>query len=266
MKPIDHRFLLLTLAALFLSLFPVKADEIKVGAVTRDMIVYVPKGLPPNSPLIISMHGRGQSPEYQRDMAKFEPIADKEKFAVVYPRGLNNGWDIQGTGDIDFLLAIIEDMHKRYKIDTKRVYLSGFSMGGMMTYHAARKIADKIAAFAPVSGYLMGGPDTASSRPIPIIHIHGTTDDVVPFDRVQSTLDAWIKRDKVSTKPKVTKPYPAGKPGSPASKTSWGPGADGVEVVLITLPGKGHWYSMDPVQVNSSEEIWNFVKKYSLKK
>jgi poly(3-hydroxybutyrate) depolymerase len=60
-------------------------------------------------------------------------------------------------------------MYNKYGIDRDRVYLSGFSMGGMMTYYAATKIADKIAAYAPVSGFLMGGPDTSSSRPIPII-------------------------------------------------------------------------------------------------
>ena len=138
-------------------------------------------------------------------------------------------------------------------------------MGGMMTYYAATKIADKIAAFAPVSGYLMGGHNTNSSRPVPIIHVHGTADDVVAYSGVQPCLDAWVKRNNCPVSPVVNQPYPASNPNSLASKSYWGPGLNGVEIVLITIKDKGHWWSLDvQAGVHTSAEIWEFCRKYSL--
>ena len=243
----------------------VAQETIQVGSTTRSMIVYVPQNLPLNRPLIISMHGLNQDAGYQQAQAKWEPIADTAKFVVVFPNGINNSWDISGTSDINFLLTIIDTIYNRYGIDRNRVYLSGFSMGGMMTYYAATKIADKIAAFAPVSGYLIGGPNTNSSRPIPIIHTHGTADDVVSYSGVQTCINAWVTRDGCPSTAQVTDPYPVSNPNSIASKSYWGPGTNGVEIVLMTLEGKGHWYSVDPVNgINTSAEIWNFCKKFSL--
>ncbi|MBN2174701.1 MAG: carbohydrate-binding protein [Bacteroidales bacterium] len=238
-------------------------EDFMVGSTTRKMLVYAPSGIIPGRPLLISMHGYNQDINYQKNQTKWELIAKENNFVVVYPGGINNSWDISGTTDIDFILAIIDEMADRYSIDRNRVYLSGFSMGGMMTYYAATQIADKIAAFAPVSGYLMQGPDTNSSRPIPIIHTHGTADDVVGYSGVAACLDAWVARNGCPADAQITKPYPEGSLYGD-SKSYWGPGIDSVEVVLITLNNKGHWHSIQDNGVNSSQEIWDFCKKFSL--
>jgi len=240
-------------------------ENIKVGTTTRNMLVYVPQSLGTNRPLVISMHGYNQDANYQQGQAKWEAIADTAKFVVVYPNGVGNSWDISGSSDTDFLVAIIDTIASRNKIDRNRVYLSGFSMGGMMTYYAATKIANKIAAFAPISGYNMGGPNTNSSRPIPIIHTHGTTDDVVAYSGVQTCINAWITKNDCSATAVVTSHYPASNPNSIATKYYWSNGINGVEIVLMSLAGKGHWISIDPVNgINTSLEIWNFAKRYSL--
>ena len=238
-------------------------EDFQVGSTTRKMLVYAPSTIVPNRPLLISMHGYNQDINYQRTQTQWESIAKVNNFVVVYPGGINNSWDISGTTDIDFILAIIDEMVKRYDIDRERVYLSGFSMGAMMTYYAMTKIADKIAAFAPVSGYNMAGPDTNSSRPVPIIHIHGTADDVVPYSGVAASLSAWVARDGCPATAQVTQPYPVGSSLNDA-KYVWGPGIDSVEVVLISLAGKGHWHSIEANGVNTSQEIWDFCKKFSL--
>ena len=248
-------FLLLAVTSLM-----VKADEITVDGTKRNYIVYAPKNLGEKRPLLISCHGMNQDANYQKDMLKIESVADTAKFVTVFPNGIDKGWDISGNRDINFVLALIDKMIDRYDIDPNCVYLSGFSMGGMFTYHAMNKIADKIAAFAPISGYPLGGGSYTSSRPVPIIHTHGTGDDVVNFGGVQSVLNGWINRNHCSTTPVVTTRY---RGAANITRRVWGNGDDGVEVVLMELADKGHWISND-YGVLTGDEIWKFCKRYSL--
>ena len=235
------------------------ADNIEVGGKTRNYLKYVPSNLPANRPLLISCHGMNQDANYQKGQMAIEALADKEKFVTVFPDGINKAWDISGRTDIDFILKLIDKMAELHDIDRDRVYLSGFSMGGMFTYHCMNNIADKIAAFAPISGYPMWGATAAASRPVPIIHTHGTGDDVCTFDKVQGVLDVWIKFNKCNTTPSVISSY---KGAGHATYRKWSGGTNGVEVVLLEFAGKGHWVSNDVVK--TGEEIWNFCSRYSL--
>ena len=248
--------LLLTL----LSLVSAKADDITVDGVKRNYIVYAPKNLGDKRPLLISCHGMNQDAAYQKGMLVIESVADTAKFVTVFPNGIDKSWDLGGNKDLNFMRAIIDKMVEKYNIDRNRVYLSGFSMGGMFTYFAMNRMADTFAAFAPISGYPMWGASFTSSRPIPIIHTHGTTDDVVNFNGVASVLAGWVQRNGCRTTAKVTKPYRA----SHITRHYWGPGINGVEVVLLEMANKGHWISNDN-GVKTGEEIWNFCKRFSLK-
>ena len=253
-----HYYLLLLL--LLTALTGLRAETITVGGTVRSYIVYAPKDLGEGRPLLISCHGMNQDANYQKGMLQIESVADTAKFVTVFPEGINRGWDIGGDRDINFVKALIDAMVTKYKIDRNRVYLSGFSMGGMFTYHAMNRIPDVIAAFAPISGYPMGGTTaSASVRPIPIIHTHGTGDDVVNFGGVQGALNAWIQHNHCPSQAKVQTNY---RGASHITRRTWGPGDQGVEVVLMELRDKGHWISNDIVL--SGDEIWKFCKRYSL--
>ena len=245
------------------AMLPGKADNITVNGTQRNYIVYAPKNLGENRPLLISCHGMNQDANYQKGMLVIESVADTAKFLTVFPNGIDKSWDISGNRDINFITALIDKMVTQYKIDRNRVYLSGFSMGGMFTYHAMNKIPDKIAAFAPISGYPINGATANSNvRPIPIIHTHGTSDDVVNFGGVQGSLNVWIKHNGCPTSAKVTQRY---RNASHITRRVWGPGNDGVEVVLMEMAGKGHWISNDN-GVKTGDEIWRFCSRYSLNK
>ena len=235
------------------------SETLQVGSDQRKMLTYVPSGLEPGSPLIISIHGMDQDPNYQHTNTRWDQVADTARFAVVYPQSMQSGystWDINtkstSNKDIQFFLAIIDDMEKRYQIDRNRVYLGGFSMGGMITYLAMGVIADKIAAFAPISGYLMQGDSYQSSRPIPIIHTHGTKDGVVGYDGVANIISGWRTRNGCPSQATTTQPK------SGTTRDFWGPCDEGVDMVLVSIQGKDHEPS------GTSVEIWNFVKNYSL--
>ena len=236
-------------------------EKLKVGGTEREYKIYVPKDLGAKRPLLISCHGMSQDAAYQMGMLDIQSVADTAKFVTVFPEGISKSWDITGNRDINFMLAIIDEMVEKYDIDRGRVYLSGFSMGGMFTYHAMNKIADRIAAFAPISGYPMGGATASPNvRPIPIIHTHGTSDDVVTFANVQKNLNVWIKHNGCPETAEVTKRY---RNAAHITRHVWGPGNDDVEVVLMEMANKGHWISNDN-GVKTGDEIWRFCSRYSI--
>ena len=260
---------ILLLFLFIIGLTPVKADNITVDGTSRSYNVIVPNNLGEGRPLLIFCHGYNQdagwmqNSEFKNDQVSMEAVCDTAKFVCVFPNGINKSWDTSGNRDINFIKAIIDKMVTQHKIDRNRVYLGGFSMGGMLTYHAMNKIPDLIAAFAPCSGYPMGGATAnANVRAIPILHIHGTSDETCAFSGAQPALNVWINHNGCPTTAKVTNNYNG---FSGCKMHVWGPGNDGSEVRLLELPNKGHWICKEK-QVYTGKEIWNFCKRFSLNK
>ena len=234
-------------------------DYKKMSVSGREIHVYAPSGLKENSPLLISCHGMDQDPNYQQSNTHWEAVADTAGFVVVYPRGGTgmSTWDIQGDQDTKWMVQIIDQMYTDYKIDKKRVYLSGFSMGGMFTYHSMSKIADKIAAFAPTSGTNVFGASKAM-RPVPIIHPHGTNDDVLPYNNVEGFIKNYRDQFNCPSQAKEETNYPNAE-NSGATMYTWGPCDKGVYIKHLKLPGRGH----SPSKADVSD-IWNFVKQWDV--
>ena len=255
---------ILSLLLMIVGLLPTAADNITVNGTSRSYNVIVPKNLGENRPLLIFCHGYNQDAgwmqnnEFKNDNVSMEAVCDTAKFVCVFPNGIDRSWDTGGDRDINFIKAIIEKMVTQHKIDRNRIYLGGFSMGGMLTYNAINKMSDIIAAFVSCSGPSVIAPK-AGLRPIPLLHIQGTDDN---WGGVQPALNPWIKHNGCSTTDKVISNYNG---FSGAKLHIWGPGNDGVEVRLLELTGKGHWICKEP-QVYTGKEIWNFCKKYSLNK
>lgn len=233
-------------------------DYKKISVSGREVYVYAPSNLADNSPLLMSFHGMDQDPNYQQSNTHWEAVADTAGFVVAYPKGATgySTWDISGDQDTKWITQIIDQMANDYKIDKKRVYMSGFSMGGMLSYHAMGKIADKIAAFAPCSGYLMMGAGTAQ-RPVPIFHTHGTSDNVVGYDGLENNLKSYRQQFKCPDKAEVEDNHPNGE--NRATLYTWGPCDNGIYVKHLKLEGRQH----SPSKADVSD-IWNFVKGYDL--
>ncbi len=232
---------------------------IKVDGTVRQYLEYVPQSLGENRPLIIALHGNSGHGSYHKGQMKVESVADTAKFVTVFPNGLDRTWDIGGNKDLNFMHALIDEMYRKYKIDRNRVYLTGWSMGGMFTYYAMMKDANTFAAYAPMSGYHFWGGKAESSRPVPILHIHGKDDDVVTVGSLQTELNKWIKRNNCNTKAKTTKMY---RNASNVNLYVWDGGKDGVEVRYLEIEGMKH--AIWNTGFKSIEEIWNFCSRYSL--
>ena len=255
---------ILSILLLAAGLMPAQADNITVGGTSRSYNIIVPKNLGQNRPLLIFCHGYNQdagwmqNSEFKNDNVSMEAVCDTAKFVCVFPNGIDRAWDTGGDRDINFIKAIIERMVTQHKIDRNRIYLGGFSMGGMLTYNAINKLSDQIAAFVSCSGPSVVTP-SSKTRPVPILHIQGTADN---WGGVQPALNPWIKHNGCSTTDKVINNYNG---FSGAKLHIWGPGNDGVEVRLLELKDKGHWICKEP-QVYTGKEIWNFCSRYSLNK
>ena len=250
-------------------------EEVKVGTSTRKTLTYVPKNVEKSPALVISLHGMNQDPEYQQKQTQWSALADTEGFIVTYPLGNNRMWDTGGMGDVKFVEAIMKDMELKHNVDKNRIYLSGFSMGSWLGYHCLETLGDKIAAFGPVSGVDIGKQPKAN-RKVPIMHIHGTGDDVFKYTgdpyhmaggypSIEEYVKKWAAYEGCdASNPQVIRPYPANCTGPKATRTIYNNVNDGVEVTLIAIDGKGHWHSNDPNGVNSTQELWNFFKFHQL--
>lgn len=250
-------------------------EDVKVGTSTRKTLTYVPKNVEKSPALVISLHGMNQDPGFQQNQTQWNALADTEGFIVTYPLGNNKMWDTSGMGDVKFVEAVMKDMELKHHVDKNRIYLSGFSMGSWLGYHCLETLGDKIAAFGPVSGVDIGKQPRAN-RMVPIMHIHGTGDNVFKYTgdpkhmaggypSIEEYVKKWAAYEGCDTSnPQVIRPYPAGRKTANDTRTIYNNVNDDVEVTLISIDGKGHWHSNDPNGVNSTQELWNFFKRHQL--
>jgi polyhydroxybutyrate depolymerase len=148
-------------------------------------------------PLVIVLHGGGGSGlQIETNQAGFDPIADREGFAVVYPDGVESSgplgartWNAgtccgfaqsASVDDIGFVTTMLDQLEADACIDRSRVFATGMSNGAMLAYRIACERADRIAAIAPVAGSMMFAP-CAPNRRVAVFHVHGTEDNNVPY-------------------------------------------------------------------------------------
>ncbi len=188
--------------------------------VSRTYLVYLPHNYQANMPLILYLHGYQDTPQYQAKYTRLHAYADTAGLIVVYPTGSskdgNPGWNSgivdhswiksdTTANDLGYLSALIDTIDSKYNIDLGRVYCAGLSMGGEMTYRVASEMGHRIAAIASVAGT----PNDIQekhyrySHPFPILHFHGTADNIIPYDEdfsyswsVQRTMDFWIDKNE----------------------------------------------------------------------
>jgi len=158
----------------------------------RDYMLHVPASYTGKDrvPLIVDMHGSGQNPSNQMGSSGWNGKADKTGFIVVYPNALNARWNAgtccspsveQNVDDVGFLRAVVAKIKKDGCIDSKRVYASGLSGGGLMSYRLACEAPDIFAAVAPVSGATVFAP-CKPSIPVSVVAYRGLNDDLVPYN------------------------------------------------------------------------------------
>ena len=178
----------------------------------RFYFVYLPKNYSNSEsfPLVIYLHSYGGAATTEMDYTMFNQVADENNFVMVFPSGKSN-WN-SGIGDLDdypppdlddvgFIEELIELLSNTYSLDLKRVFATGYSNGGFMSYKLACELSEQIAAIASVGGGLAVSTFESCDpkRPIPIMHIHGTSDGWIPIEglpgmlSIEETMNYWIE-------------------------------------------------------------------------
>lgn len=243
-------------------------QSFQVAGISRNYILHAPAGLS-NPPLVFVIHGFNMTGQQEVSLTRMNQVADREKFIVVYPNALPNGsnqqsWDMTGPNDYAFLLAIIDSVDAKHKIDRNRVYASGFSMGGFLSFQLGCRYADVFAAIAPVSGLLRETETCSPKRPVPMIFTYGTNEGFDVDGFVQSG-EKWVQLNGCTGTPNVARPYPAGNLNSVVTRTTYTSCKEGAEVAIQSVQGGTHEWPMNTqTKVNNSEEVWAFFKKFSL--
>lgn len=257
---------------------------------TRNYTIYIPANYNAANahPIVFNLHGYTSSGTAQASLTNMNAIADTAGFIVAYPEGtLDNSlqpyWNAgYGTGvdDIGFIDALIDVIAASYTIDLQRVYSTGLSNGGIMSNTLACALNDRIAAIAGVGGTMSIVQNNACSpsNKIPVMHIHGTSDIVVPYAGngvllgVNALITHWRTHNGLTSASSSTAfSNTSLLDGSTADLIAYETGSN-YPVHLIRVNNGGHSWPGSGVIVSGSTnmdfdaslEIWKFFSQYRL--
>lgn len=271
-------------------------DSLSFDGIERTYLVHIPASYDDSkpTPLVIGMHGGfGNATQFERQSGLSDK-ADQENFIVVYPEGITSptGVTTWNAGvccgyasatqvdDVGFINALIDKLESELNIDPNRIYATGMSNGGFMSYRLACELSDRIAAIAPIAASMT--MDVCNPvRPVPIFHIHSYLDSNIPVNGgigdgisihysppLDSIFNEWslrnncrITNDTVEVSEKLT-------------AILWESCDCRVDMVLIITEDGGHSWAGgvgtplgDPPSnnISATDEMWTFFKNHDLK-
>lgn len=267
-------------------------------------------------PVVITLHGHPSWCMDPKFFTGFDEKANKEGFIVVYPNGhlaplleriliffntlfpiarLWNCWDYCDIDDVGFIRALINHLDSTLNINSSRIYITGISGGGMMTYRLGADLSDIVAAIAPIAGSI-GGIWYAEStlyfipkpaHPMPVIVFHGLQDRNLPYDggwvngtirlwntnikvdintyflSVDESVSFWVEHNNCNPIPEIET-----SPSGNIIKQTYANGTDSSEVVLYTVVDGGHeWFGgpeafWPPCEISATDLMWEFFESH----
>ena len=191
------------------------SQKLDFGGNTRTYRAYVPKNISSNPKMIFAFHGLGSD---GRQMAYFSALHNSTdtNTIVVYPDatksikpGIRPGWNsgfccgsglVDKVDDIGYVKALVDQLSKKYSVNSDNIYATGFSSGAMLVQRIATDEPRLFAGYVSVAGNIgTVGNELKPSHPVPILHIHGQQDNIVPYDGGEGGSDPklmWGNFDK----------------------------------------------------------------------
>ena len=257
-------------------------------ALERYYIIYVPEsGVSEASmPVLFALHGYGSTAEIHKNYTNYQPLAETSKFIVIYPQGSyfqgtftsGNHWNVGSwtagstADDVDFINEVIDLVSKKESINQNRIYSSGMSNGGFMSYHLACNLSSRIAAIASVTGSMSKETleNCSPSHPTPILQIHGALDVTVPFngdstinmESIDNVFNYWTTYNSCDPIPSlIVTDYV----DFSVDYQKYNNCLNSVKVELYKISSMGHtWPGKNNYGISATEEVWNFVSQFDI--
>ena len=250
--------------------------------IIRQFYIYVGSTYTSNSSILFSLHGYTSRGLWNMNYTGFQSIADQEGFIVIYPQGTllpstgQTHWNVGGwttgstTDDVGFINEIIEFIDDEYSIDQSRIYSTGMSNGGYMSYKLACDLSSKIAAVVSVTGSMT--PETFDScsptHATSIAQIHGLQDSVVNYygslwsKPIEEVIDFWMSFNNCSETPETIE-INGINGGGIHNIYSNCDNQTSVELFLMTNMWHD-WPNFDNHDIQASTTVWDFLSKYNI--
>jgi polyhydroxybutyrate depolymerase len=277
--------------------------RLEVDGRDRSYRVHVPGSYDQSqpAPVVLAFHGAAMNARTMAEFSGLDKKSDEAGFLVVYPNGTGPAdlmlfWNAgafperenrNSVDDVAFVAALLDDLALVARVDEKRVFATGMSNGGMLCYRLASELAHRIAAIAPVAG-TMAIDEAKPSRPVPVMHFHGTADALVAYESrtsrrgrpavlksVEETARIWARLNGCSDDPIVTEEPDRAADETTVTRSTWGPGRDGGEVVLFTITGGGHTWpgreapfkflGRSTLDISANDLMWEFFERHARK-
>ncbi|MBN1407300.1 MAG: dienelactone hydrolase family protein [Calditrichaceae bacterium] len=281
--------------------------DISVAGQNRNYLIHIPKNysISKKVPLVVLIHGAFSTAKHMQKQSGFSELADREGFLVAYPNGafglfgFFQHWNAghccgkaqsDNIDDVGFLVDVIKDIQHQFNVDSSRIYMVGFSNGGMLTYRFAAEHTEILAAAAPMAASLGGRASAADSiwiapqpkSKLPLIIFHAEDDRHVPYSggsspkkggereyvSVKECINFWIENNGCAQNPIEEKIYQ-----NAVTHKTWSSGLDDNDIELYLLKEWGHKWpggtftkNLDTVnplsRFDAAELIWQFFKKH----
>lgn len=257
-----------------------------------------------SAPLVVVAHGAFSDSATMEMHTGFSALAEREGFIVAYPDGIGllgllQHWNAghccgkaaqDEIDDVGFIAAMIEQIGGMVEVDTRRVYMVGFSNGAMLTHRIAAEKPELLAAIAPLSGAIDSTPGGGAKRwqmpapraSMPVIMFHGLDDQRIPysgevagadtsgygFSAVEAAAQFWSSGNRCITHGRS--PYAS----TPVvTVDTWSGCQDEATVQLYSMAGWGHRWPgrfftdrMTPQSAlqgfDAAEIIWSFFQQH----
>jgi len=275
-----------------------QTEHLESDGLDRSFSFYAPSQLASNAPILVALHGANSSGENLRVFTGygFDVLADRYGFIVAYPDSFSGSWNDcrvaannparrQGIDDVDFVKAVIANLHARFAVSGP-VYVLGYSTGGLMVYRLAVEAPETFTAAAAISASLPAEDESdcvASGTPVSIAILNGTADQINPFEGgsvhsfwttslgdVQSAEQSaryFARLAGITSQPHIDRFPDRDGRSSWSERRTWAGGTANIE--LLAIRGGGHTISQARVrqprilgptsaQVDAPEEAWRF--------
>lgn len=170
-----------------------QTKNIVFKGVNRKYIIYTPKGysVDRSYPIVFNFHGGGMTPAEQMLYTGMNRTADRHGFIVVYPKGINEDWNVgygmsyrNGIEDIGFVDSLLSHIEKEHKIIKNKIFATGLSRGGFFCHRIASELPHRFSAIASIGANL---PDSVayyheSKNPVSVLMVNGKVDLIVHYD------------------------------------------------------------------------------------